>query len=169
MPSISGRTNGIAAVDDTGMELHAAHDMGPSSSQLAPLLDDAASSIPAWGVGSVQQDAPLTSRACTCLRPCWRGRGWCWRTGLVCTVLLPLLIVLGVVLRFTAVPAFVRSRVAATTLRIESITMTAPRWPTSNTESQLAGGGWGFTMIAESVLSGLSPVDGTIQGERHSG
>lgn len=150
----SGKTHDRPAEDKLGMELH-------------PLLDDA-THIPAWGGGSVQQPAQARSypfrTACNCLRPCWRGRSCLWRIAVVFAAVVPVLIALAVVLRFTAVPALVRSAVAATNLRIDSIAMTAPRWPGSGNDLSI-GNSWGFTMIASSVLSGLSPVGGTLQGE----
>jgi hypothetical protein len=72
------------------------------------------------------------------------------------------------------VPLFVKSRVAATTLRFESITLTAPQWPSAarnSTDKRLfqQGNGtadsYGFTLLASAVLLGLTPVDGQLHGE----
>jgi hypothetical protein len=72
------------------------------------------------------------------------------------------------------VPAFVKNRVAATTLRFVSITLTAPQWPAgasglaadrSPQQRNGAADSYGFTLLASAVLSGLTPVDGQLHGE----
>jgi len=76
-------------------------------------------------------------------------------------VTLAVLVLLGVLVFYFVAPVYVRSRLAATTLTFTAIRLTNPVWPTTTGVGD-GGSGYGLTIDASAVLSGLSPVDGTL-------
>lgn len=86
--------------------------------------------------------------------------------GVITTTII--LVLLGVLTFYIVAPAYVRDRLSATKLVFTSLNMTNPVWPTSmsgtGNEVDTGAGIYGFTIVAQAVLSGLSPVDGTLHG-----
>lgn len=91
---------------------------------------------------------PLGGRKLSCKVKC----------GIISAFLFLLGLILGLIAFYVIIPSYVRQRLGDASLAFESLNMTQPWWPDGSHDN------YGFTMVSIAVLSGLSPLAGTLHG-----